>query len=195
MFLGVATAARAVTIDFESTPFGTVFGGQAGDIPGDIVLVEDGVNMSVQQFFFGNYVGFVKAEVGGKYAPFFPSTPLGLENIGVLFDFTTLPFDANTVTLDYQQFGGGNNLAVNGQTIYQVNNFAELPISVAPGVSAFVTNSQIILVGDINTLRIGGQEIGIDNISIIPEPATLVMLGLAAGVMVVSKRRARSNRS
>lgn len=181
--------ANATIIDFESMPPGTLYGGAAGDLPGDIVLSQSGINMSVQQFFLGSYVGFVKAEVGGKYDGFFPTTPLGLENISVLFDFTGMGADVTSLTLEYQQFGGANNFAVNGGTIHEVNAFSSLPTNIAPGVFAFVTNSSIILSGDINTVRVGGQELAIDNVNAIPEPGSclLVLLGGA----ILHRRRIR----
>lgn len=188
LFLFPNIGAGAV-IDFESIPPGTVFGGVAGNLPGDVVYTQDGIAMSVQQFFLGSYTGFVRAQVGGKYDPFVPTTPLGLENISVLFDFTAMGFDVTTMTLEYYQFGGANNFAVNGGTIYQVNAFSALPLNIAPGVFAFVTNSTVVLTGDIKSVRVGGQELAIDNVTAIPEPGCLLLLLAGVGAFALRKYR------
>ena len=82
-----ATTAETATIDFESVPVGTVYGAPSGDLPSDVVLSQEGIDMSVELFRLGGFVQFFRAEVGGIYGGFFPTTPIGLNNISLRFDF------------------------------------------------------------------------------------------------------------
>lgn len=184
-----APAARAEVIDFETVPPGTVFGTPSADQPGDVVLQQGGVNMSIEQFFLGSYTGFVRAIVGGPYDQFFPTTPLGLENIAVRFDFAGMPGFVTSFTLDYQEFGGSNNFAVNDFINFEIDDLSDLPANVAPGVTATITPNQVILTGFIQNVRIGGQELAIDNANVVPEPATLLLL--VSGGALLGARRAR----
>ncbi|MFQ5495501.1 MAG: PEP-CTERM sorting domain-containing protein [Phycisphaerae bacterium] len=198
--LAVALAAygmpevRAATVTFEPGAFSpnrTRFGSAFGDLPGGIpVLTEDGITMTLERLATGDITDFFLAETGGEFASFFPTTALGLEGMGVRFDFSGLPFDVTLVTLEFQEFGGTKNFAVNDATLFQLASLATLPELVAPGVSAIVADGLITVVGNVNSLRIGGQELAIDNITAVPEPATIVLLGLSA-VPLWWRRRAR----
>ena len=181
----------AATVDFESVPQGTVYGGAFGHTPGDVVLTQEGIEMSVEKFFLGTFVGFVKAEVGGVYSDFFPTAPLGIDNISVSFDLSDVGFDVTQVTLDYQEFGGADNFAVNGHTLYQLNVLTDIPTGVAPGVTASAGAGVITLTGDIDCFRIGGQELAIDNIVAVPEPTGVLLLGLA-GALAFRRRSRRA---
>lgn len=183
----VAAESLAQTVDFESVAPGTTFGQGYGNTPGEIVLTQEGIAMSVEEFFLGTFVGFVRAEVGGRYDDYFPTTPLELDNIGVRFDFADVGFDVNFVTLEYQEFGGGNNFAVNDEVLFQVSPLTDLPTNVAPGVTASVDAGVITLVGDIDSFQIGGQELGIDNVTAVPEPASILLLALG-GVALLHRR-------
>jgi len=182
-------SAHAQTVDFETVPVGTQWGQAFGNSPGEVVLTQDSIDMSVEQFFLGTFTGFNLAEVGGVYSEFFPTTHLALNNISVRFDFASLGFDVTEVTLDYQEFGGTDNFAVNGGTIFELAAMTNLPFDVAPGVTASVTTDQVNLVGDIDSFLIGGQELGIDNITAIPEPATLALLGLGTAALLARRTR------
>ena len=184
----VAAKGLADTMDFESVKPGTTFGQAFGNTPGEIVLTQGGIAMSVEEFFLGTFVGFIRAEVGGRYDEYFPTTPLELDNIGVRFDFADVSFDVTHVTLEYQEFGGGNNFAVNDHTLYEVSPLSDLPVDVAPGVTASVDAGVITLVGEIDSFQIGGQELGIDNIVAVPEPMSMLLLGLG-GVALMYRRR------
>jgi len=184
----VAAKGLAATVDFESVKPGTTFGQAFGNTPGQTVLTQEGIAMSVEEFFLGTFVGFIKAEVGGRYDDYFPTTPLELDNIGVRFDFADVSFDVTHVTLEYQEFGGGNNFAVNDQTLHQVSPLSDLPTDVAPGVTASVDAGLVTLEGNIDSLQIGEQELGIDNIVAVPEPMSILLVGLG-GVAVLRRRR------
>lgn len=193
LLIAVATfvghGAFAATVDFEAVAVGTKYGASYGHAPGDVVLGQDGIAMSVEEFFLGTFTGFIKAEVGGPYAQSFPTTALDLDNISVRFDFAGVGFEVTMVTVEYMEFGGGNNFAVNDYTIHEISPMTNLPTAVAPGVTATVDAGVITLVGDIDDFQIGGQELAIDNVIAVPEPTGILLLGLGGTLLL--RRRSR----
>lgn len=193
-----ASVCAAAVLDFENVPVGTRYGRQFGNTPGQIVLTQDGIRMSVENFFFTsqNFVGFARGEVGGNVDPFFPSTPLELDNLNVRFDFTQVGFDVTQVSLEYLELGGLDNFSVNGQPIIETTPLSLLPTNIAPGVAllnelldASTGRSRITLIGDIDSVLIGGQEFGVDTIIAIPEPATIAQLSVCGFALVILRRR------
>ena len=64
-------AVEAATVDFESLPPGTQFGGAPlPNAPGDLVFTENGVGVHVDNFTLGAFVGFNNVEIGGFTDPF-----------------------------------------------------------------------------------------------------------------------------
>ena len=198
LVLGPGSTTFAATMDFDSVPFGTVFGSTAvptAHTPGEVVFSQDDISMSVENFFFESFTGFFEAEVGGRYAGYFPTPPLELNNISVRFDFTSVGFDVDLVTFEYMEFGGVSNLAANGGPIHELGSLHEVDgTMVGPNAMATVTAGDTVtpglvtLTGDIDTLRIGGQELVIDSIIAIPEPATVVLLGVAGAAILLRRR-------
>ncbi len=188
----LASGAIAATVDFDSLSPGTRFGGVTGQRPTAVVHTNDGIPVSVQTFVLGSYTGFLYAEVEGLYGHV-SLNPLELNNISVLFDFAYLDEDVSLVTLEYWEFGGASNFAVNGHTIHELYSLTTLPTDVAPGVTAAVSASPagglITLAGDIDSFRIGGQELAIDNIVAVPEPAMFALL--ASGSILLLRRHRR----
>lgn len=177
-------------VTFEGFADGTVFGPEAGHVPGDAVLSQNGIIMRVQNFHFQDFVGFYRAEIGGLFEPYFPSTPLETNNINVEFDFSGLPFSVQRVTFEYLDFGGISNLSVNGGTLYELASLSDLPSSIAPGIEASVQPGLVTLLGPIASLQVGGQELGIDNVIAVPEPG-MIILGLLAGLSLSTRFRNR----
>jgi len=182
------TPAFAAKVDFETVPLGTSFGGTFGNNPGDVVLTQDGINMSVENFHLNTFTGFFKAQVGGQYDDAFPTTPLSMDNINAKFDFSGLGFAVTQVTLEYAEFGGGNNFAVNGGPIVEIAPLSSLSPDVAPGVTAVADDHSITLTGPISSFLIGGQELAIDNIVAVPEPATVALLAVSGLAMGLHRR-------
>jgi hypothetical protein len=95
---------------------------------------------------------------------------LRLNNINVEFDFSGVGFAVQEVTFEFLDLGGHENLSVNGSPIFA----GELSAVGSPidGVSASVTTTpvsggnsgRVVLGGAVETVRVGGQELWIDNV-------------------------------
>ena len=187
--------AYAVTIDFESILPGTQWGSETGQNPGDPILSESNIMLSVETFQFGpSQTEFFRAEVPGPQGRFvdaFPTQEMTFDGINVLFDFSQLGYDVDFVSLEFGDFGGTSNFGVNGGTLHILDPLSGLPSDVAPGVSASVIGgSRIELVANgsfITSFQIGGQELAIDNVNVVPEPATAMFL--LAGALAFARRR------
>jgi hypothetical protein len=192
-----AVPVSASTIDFENISVGTVFG-FPNDLPGDVVITTvDGIEVSVQELLVNNnpvpFPSGAQATVGGEFDLFFPTTPLSMNNIALLFDFSNADFDVDFVSLEFQEFGGVSNFAVNGivneyPLIDGSGGLSLIPPNVAPGVTAVVNEDTIILMGSIDSFLIGGQELGIDNVIVVPEPLALTLLAIGAGAAGFRRR-------
>lgn len=188
MSLTAATAPGA-TVDFESVPLPHVFGIAQGDDPGDLVLAQDRIEMRLAELVVGSRRDFIEAEIGGAFDVDFATTPLSLDTIGVVFDFSNVGFDVTQVTFEYLDLGGFSNFAVNGHTLFELLRLDGIPTDVAPGVEAIVDDDLITLTGAITSFLVGGQELGIDNVTAVPEPATLAFLSIGGIYLLTSRRR------
>jgi len=195
----IAPHGQAATIDFESVPVGTVYGIDGPHNPNDTVLVENGIEMSLAEFnLLGEPVDFENAIVGGRYADLFPSTPLELNRISVVFNFAAVGFDVSEVTFDYGNLGGIVNFAVNGGPIVEPDYLTLLPDGpgeLAADVTATVLGDTfsgvVTLTGPVAELLVGGEELYIDNVTALPEPTALFLLGLG-GAALIHRRGCKS---
>lgn len=192
---GAVASLSAAAINFDTSPnlpVGTRYGTSEGTVPGTTVFTTaDGISMSVENFQLGSFTGFFSAEVQGPNQFVFPTNYLSLDNINVKFDFTNLAFPVSKVTLDYAEFGGGNNFSVNGGSIIEISPLTNLPTNIAPGVTATMTDSTITLNGAISNFLIGGQELNIDNIVAVPEPGTFLLLAAPCVAYLLRNRLQR----
>ena len=191
-FLAVsAMPCGGAVVDFETVPVGDRYGGDFDDSPGDTVLVQDGIRMVLREFRIPDFIGFGKAEVGGQYADQFDSTPLELRSISVQFDFGELSFAVSEVALDFIDFGGFVNFAVNSEAIIAVPDLSDVPTLVSDGIFISVADGRLTLTADefhtIQRFTIGGQELVIDNVAAVPEPSTVALL--VAGCFALVWRR------
>lgn len=188
--------AMTATVDFESLPPGTQFGGAPlPNAPGDLVFVEDGVGVRVDNFTQGAFVGFNNVEIGGFTDPSFPTTPATINNIRLDFDISGLG-PVTGAAFDFVDFGGTENLVING-TALELPDFGSAPAVVA-GVNVSVIPQavgipgQVSLAGPLTSLAIGGQELGIDDVRFrfVPEPTTVVLasLGMIASLTYTRRR-------
>lgn len=163
------TSHAQFTMDFENVPPGTQFGAGAGNTPGELVLIQDEIAMSVEWFIVGPSMNFQTAQVGMN--PGLPTQSLFLDNISAEYDLAGIGCNALLVTVQFHSIGGSKNFSVNGDAIYEVLEFSDLPSQVAPGVTAAVQGSALTLEGEVDRILIGGQELAIDNIFADCQPA------------------------
>ena len=189
-----ATASEVIgaTMTFDDLPLGTQFGAPVGDLPGNLVYIQDGIFMSAEQIIVEGAAGFLRAEVGGRYGGFFSSHALDLNNISMSFDFRQVGFEVNQVSLEFVELGPLNNFSVNDGLLFELPSLQLIPTDIAPGVTAVVAEGVITLSGDIDKMLIGGQELAIDTILAIPEPTTILLLGIG-GTAILRLRRRRSS--
>ncbi|MEM6750852.1 MAG: PEP-CTERM sorting domain-containing protein [Planctomycetota bacterium] len=202
-------AGQQAAVTFETVAPGTMFGVSFGQNPGDAVFTESGIVVSVDTFLNeANSTSFRNFEIGGFASQFFDTTPVSFGNVLMGLDFSALPFSTRRVSIDFEDTGGIENIGVNGEVVrtefsptnFPRPDFPELPDSLAgvvihvlprdtPGDSFGYFNGTLVFTGDIQSIQIGGQQLGIDNIiaTDVPEPATLTVLTL--GLVVMRRRR------
>lgn len=185
-----SAVAQPAIMDFEEPAVspGTMYGMADPSNVDVVVLSQDGIDMAMEFFLVPpSLVNFNYALVGGQHAHFFPSTPLELNNISAQFDLSGVGFSVTQVTLDYMEFGGINNFSVNG-SFHAPADITDIPAMPAPGVTAVVGPDTITLTGPVHSFTIGGQELSIDNVVVVPEPATSCLLLLGAATLYRRRR-------
>jgi hypothetical protein len=210
MAVGAIAAAPAAmggvsaTVDFEELTSGDTYGpgGTGGEMVGDMVFSDDGIGVFVDDFLqpdqsvFNSTSAFV--EVDGAIPQIAFSTQ-GIEffgNIALEFDFTGLAFEVGRVELEWADFGGSQTIGVNGE-LFGFANLMNAPASL-DGVDIAVTQDQvytggvggtIVFTGAIDSITIGGQEFGLDNVTAyVPAPGGAALLAIA-GVVGLYRRR------
>lgn len=155
-------------------------------------FVSDGVPITGEEFFWlpsgSTTTGFAEVQAGGNAGA--TGNELWLNNINLDFAFAVSPLQG--LSLQFGEYGGNLNFEINGDQ-QNVASFSALNGMTVGGVMVSVINADgkgaIFATGPISSFSIGGQELAIDNvIACIPEPATLLLLGL--GVFLLRKRRA-----
>lgn len=155
-------------VEFNVPPAGATFGG--GWSPaGAVVFVENGVRVSANPFTFlggGTTYGYFRIEpapagFGAGRAAF-----VRFANVG--FDFTALPFVPSSVTFDWRDNGGEENLGVNGALFVG-------ELDAPPAVLGGAAVNSVVLVaapqqgrtrvaGPVGRLWVGGAEIFLDRV-------------------------------
>lgn len=149
-------------IDFEDLVLGTTY-----KIDDSFVISK--VKITLVPFFLNNNdstdKGYAKIENGCAAGG--SGLELAIHDINLKFDFSA---SLSGLSLQYGEYGGNINLEINGQLI-NVEDFVDIPKKVG-GVSVFAIDSgeqgnssgMMTVVGTINSLTIGGQNLWIDNI-------------------------------
>lgn len=198
-----ALGGMSATVDFEELTSGDTYGpgGTGGEMVGDMVFSDDGINVFVDDFLRPDQSvgtsGSAFIEVDGMIPQEAFSTQ-GIEffaNIALEFDFTGLAFEVGRVELEWADFGGSQTIGVNGE-LFGFANLMNAPASL-DGVDIAVVQDQvytggvggtIVFTGDIDSITIGGQEFGLDNVTaFVPAPGGAALLALA-GFVVRRKR-------
>lgn len=205
LFAFAVVPAEAASFDFEGEVVGTVFGPGNGDNPGDQILTQDGIILTLENFDNGVGTTFNDARIKGHPGPptsEFPITEnatnvLSTENINGRFDFTGLASPITKVSIEFADQGGTENFDINDLGLQVVGDLVDY---VAP--AGFMVNVNFVEIdftdvgtvevmalpgNTIESITIGGQEFAVDNLEAVPEPVSAVML--LAGIAVFAFRQ------
>ncbi len=172
IFLCAYSSQAQNCVDFQSLTFGTQYGNPGGSA-GDLIFAEDNIPVSIDSFYFigpGGAFNFCRVDTL-HVLTFGPSKNMAINNVNLIFNLANLPFTANLVTFDFADYGGHENISVNGAPIF-AGEFLSAPSPIAPGVTMSVafTNpinpkiGTVTLRGQVSKLLVGGQELWLDNI-------------------------------
>ncbi len=149
-------------VTFNNLAVGTQYGGAHGNSPGDLIFTENGIRVFVEEFQTGVGPFFNTATV--SMSGFGSGNYMDVNNINLAFDFSGLSGAVSSVTLDYFDLGGIENIAVNGDPIFS-GDISSAPTSWSGGtVTLSFAANKLILNGPVYYLIIGGQEFGLDNV-------------------------------
>jgi len=171
--LGAAAGPCIHAVDYESLPMGARYGSFTGYAPGDWAFNEGGIDVSVVDFETSGVVLFNEMEVVPGFGPLGPVQVMSINNIGQFFDLGPLGITTSEVTFEYIDFGGTENLAINGSVLQigDLHSFSGLTLG---GVLVDVFASpygggifgDVTLTGNVQTLQVGGQELWMDDLCV-----------------------------
>ncbi|MCF8303391.1 MAG: hypothetical protein K9I94_08980 [Bacteroidales bacterium] len=168
------------SVTHEPLTAGTKWGNNYGNTPGDVAFNESGIPVILAEFTDGNnYNAFVRAEVGNAMDNMGHLQALNLDNISVDFAVGDVGATINQVTFEFSDYGGFENFQVNDGDLY-IGELASAPTNIAPGVTYTVTTTsipggirgEVTLTGEVNNIRLGGQEFWVDELCALEEAST-----------------------
>lgn len=150
-------------VDFETLALGSIYGTGVNS-PGEVIFTQGIIPVAVEEFYYdGGGSTFGSAEVMNG-SGIGTDQAMRLGNINLLFDFTAYPNTPELVTFDYADYGGHENLAINGGAVY----IGDLINANIPGFGIGVSQNgdigTVAIDGGVETLLVGGQEFFVDNI-------------------------------
>lgn len=165
---------------FDVPMFADTSGGAFGNSPGDVIFTENAIDVSIHRFhqpapdpsLFGYF--YVRPALAASVPfPAFGSGKIGRSNnINLRFDFSGLTFVPSSVTFDWADYGGHENLKVNGSGLF----IGELTAAPSPMGGVAVSSiwgswaagalkqGTTTLTGPVGSFVIGGQELFLDNV-------------------------------
>lgn len=164
-------------VEFGPPPaVGASWGGPLGTIPGNTVLVENGVKVYTNRFFLpGGGTAYNLMRIEPSFGGFGSGPQIARSNnINIGFDYATVGFVVKTVRFMWLDLGGSENLIVNGSPVF----IGELdsPPAVLGGVAVAATSVAVPggdrgtitltapTTGAIKSFEVGGQELWIDRV-------------------------------
>lgn len=171
-----ALAMAPVCVFFNVPPLGATFGAPVGQPPGTFLFAENGIGVSTAKFFHpGGFTSYNRADiVNTPLAGFGAGKVARINNINLVFDFSGLSFVPSYVQFDWLDYGGHENLGVNGFGPF-IGELDTPPAAIGP----FPVNSASFavfggdqgktrLTGPVQRLLVGGQEFFLDNVCAYP---------------------------
>ena len=164
-----------VQVSFDAQPPAT-YGASYGDNAGDLIFTESGIDVRIDSMlWFGGSLGYNFVNIEAASCGFGFDQIASFNNASLIFDLSSIA--TNGVSFIFRDMGGEENLQVNGSTIHVISKFEDLPSWVAPNVQCVVDSvyadtcygvkiGRVTLSGNINLLRIAGQELSIDSLCI-----------------------------
>ncbi|HMQ48415.1 MAG TPA: T9SS type A sorting domain-containing protein [Saprospiraceae bacterium] len=196
--LFVLTAlAQPPCIDFENFSDTLQYGPISGYAPGDHLFNQSGIDVSIQEILYPdgstdmlNTMFYNTQDINWPLDGQF----IFLGNNSLVFDFSGLNYPSPVqVCFDFFDGGGEENFAINGAPVSVLFSFSEVANLNIPGVEievtlngppgTFVGGGSVCLTGNIETLLLGGQEFGLDNICITPVANDCPLANLEAAVV------------
>ena len=189
-FLAV-TGASALLIDFEDLAVGQTYEvGGSFTTRGVVVEVED--IWVGERWDSGGSASIVDySSAGGSGNEVRP----GRVNLNFLINT-----NYNSLTLKYGEYGGSLNISINGDFRY-FDNFVDIDGETIGNTSVTAIDNgtpgqstgELTVAGTISSFKIGGAELYLDDINFIPEPGTVLLVGL--GGLAVMRKRKRANKN
>ncbi|NBC07469.1 MAG: hypothetical protein GVY26_09780, partial [Bacteroidetes bacterium] len=173
LFVAGRAAAQTGCLDFEDFPQGPVFGPLLGNSPGDTVFSQDGLQVAVQEIQYANgNTGFSNGQIQGSNINWLDGQFLFMGNNAIELHYTG---GVQTVCFEFFDGGGEENVSVNGSPVAVLQQFTEVENLAIPGVEIELTLDStsaggllsigtVCFSGEIESLLIGGQEFGVDNV-------------------------------
>ena len=181
-------------VDFEGKPLGETWGATNGVPQGSYMYTDNGIDLYVDELNSALYgITYVHNQVtASPWAAFGTGQVLHTNNATVTFDLDSVTTDS--VCLDILDFGGFEVLEVNGASYSSFHGYGELaaaplmlggvqvqvignPIiqNTSTGPQTVGFNGRLVLHGNVDKLKIGGQEFWVDNLCIgeSPSPSSL----------------------
>jgi hypothetical protein len=163
---------REVCVDFEPPlTAGTQYGAPAGNHSGDVIFTSNGIPVSIHDFIFQSGGGtFNAADIEVAPVPFGMGQSMRTSSLNLEFDFSYIGFVPNEVNFEFLHTGGFENISVNGSPIFAgelasaPNPIGGVNISISTTPATRGKKGIVTLTGTIQKLKVGGQELWIDNV-------------------------------
>ena len=113
-----------------------------------------------------------------------------INNANVDFDFGS---SVNDIAFQFMDGGGNLNIEINGD-FRNISDFGVIGGTSVGGTSVVLIGTSsfgtLYINGTIGSFSVGGQELNIDNVwyTAVPEPVTLLLLGLGSVVILIKKK-------
>ena len=161
-------------VDFNQFPAGLLIGPALGLDPGEVILGEEGLNVTIEEILYSNgNTGFGNATINNDGWFGLEGNYIFMGNNSLMLNFSSAAGAVQEVCFDFVDGGGEENFAVNGSAVSVVQDFDEILGLTLPNVdvtianlnnSGGVLNGTVCVTGVIESLLVGGQEFGVDNV-------------------------------